>query len=109
MYNPREVSLSEETEVPELEYPCLVIEGVNLLPELEFYKKQQSEEGAGLHAYAKNAEYYISLGRLNLDLDMLCTLRGISTEYKVYVYNSFEDRREVCYTDAKILEGFIRL
>ena len=111
-YESRVVSLdsSSDEDKIDLPYPCIIMEGVDYVWEINFLKERLYREELSLPVYLKHTGRYFYLTQMELTSQNFAMLNSISKgSYTVTVCKSEHDKSIIDYTDGEILEKFIRL
>ena len=105
-----EVDLNKELKeksIKDMEYPCVVIDGVSTEQEFDFFKRRtKKREGATLPLFCFVEGVSVRLGDIALDLDTFLAIREIS-DYKVFVYPAEGVKRKIELNDPEALIKFI--
>ncbi len=111
-YESTVVSLGADTfsDAPDLQYPCIVLEGVEYVWELNFLKNRVFREHLALPVYVNHTGHYFYLTQMELTEKTLALFNSISEgSYKVSIHKDKTTISEIDYTDGETLEKFIRL
>lgn len=111
-YESKVVSLREEQEDNSLDlpYPCVLIEGVDYVWEINFLKNRLFREDLSLPVYLKHTGRYFYLTQMELTSQNFALLNSISEgSYKITICKDANTKTEIDYTDGEVLEKFIRL
>lgn len=107
-YETRSIEIDDRPK-QKLSYPCLVLDGIDLKPELEFYMKKASSSNYSIPFYCRRDGVYGYMGNIDLSLDTFMTIYSISKEYTVELQKSIENKVIIDYTNPDVLEKFIKL
>lgn len=91
-----------------MEYPCVVVEGITSNDEVEFFRRRQGSDEYGVMAYMMAGDEPISLGRFDLVLDNLLTVKSLF-DYQITLYRQKGDAVKIDLNDAETLIKFIKL
>ncbi|WP_304427867.1 hypothetical protein [uncultured Clostridium sp.] len=90
-----------------LEYPCVILEGVTSVEELNYLKKAfKEEDDTKLPFYIKAFGTHKKIGKINISLDEVLGLDYISKDYKISIWNSPDESVNL---DTKNEEDLIKL
>lgn len=106
-----EVSVLEEVNElvsDDIEYPAILIEGVNSKEELNYFVNRDNDPKRSLPLYLKFDSYVKRIGRLELSLDTLLTLR-VFKSYKLTLFRSVDDFSNIDVEDDQTLIKFISI
>lgn len=106
-----EVSVLEEVNElvsDEIEYPAILIEGVNSKEELNYFVNRGNDSKRSLPLYLKFDSYVKRIGQLELSLNTLLTLR-VFKSYKITLFRSAEDSTGIDVEDDQTLIKFISI
>ena len=95
----------------ELKYPCIIIKGLSILEELNFFGAYNSKDSkSSLPLYVELEGVVKELGVFDLNVDFMLRLKLIGGDsYKIFLCTSENNRKELDYQDGKTLEKLIRL
>ena len=111
-YDSRVVSIEEEENELDLDlpYPCIIMEGIDYVWEINFLKERFYREELSLPVYLKHTGKYFYLTQMELTSQNFAMLNSISNgSYTVTICKSKDNRSVIDYTDGEVLEKFIRL
>lgn len=91
-----------------VEYPCVFIEGVNTEEEIAYFRSHEYLEDASVPLYTLVEGIPLEIGRIDLTLQSLLTLRSIYA-YGLTLFRSRDDSVTIDLNDANVLSKFIRL
>ena len=106
-----EVSVLEEVNElvsDDIEYPAILIEGVNSKEELNYFVNRGNDPKRSLPLYLKFDSYVKRIGRLELSLDTLLTLR-VFKSYKLTLFRPVDDFSNIDVEDDQTLIKFISI
>lgn len=106
-----EVSVLEEVNElvsDEIEYPAILIEGVNSKEELNYFVNRGNDPKRSLPLYLKFDSYVKRIGQLELSLNTLLTLR-VFKSYKITLFRSAGDSTGIDVEDDQTLIKFISI
>lgn len=90
-----------------LEYPCVILEGVNSLEELNYLKQAYSKHGEDkLPFYVKAFNTHKKIGTIDVSLNAILDLNYISKDYKISIWN---DENTTVNLDTKNENDLIKL
>ena len=116
MYKSKVVDLndvgSDESGIKQtpLDYPCIVLEGVEYVWEMEYLKSKEYNPEISLPFYVRYENKYVKLGRLDLSHSTFVNFAVIGEgSYKVEIHKSEGNVVPIDCTDVETLKKFIRL
>lgn len=72
-----------------LEYPCVILEGVNSVEELNYLKQAYDKDGTDrIPFYVKAFNTHKKIGKIDVSLDAVLDLNYISKDYKISIWNN---------------------
>ncbi|GAA0101602.1 hypothetical protein UT300012_23170 [Paraclostridium bifermentans] len=93
-----------------LDYPCIVLEGVEYTWEMEYLKAKQYTEEISLPFYIRYEGKYVRLSRIDFKHTTFVNFAVIGEgTYKVEIHKSENDIVPIDCTDVETLKKFIRL
>ena len=93
----------------ELEFPCLVLEGVSTFMELKYLVERQNKTDAVLSLYVKFEDVVKKITTLDFSLDVLQLLRSISKDYKLWFHKTPFEKIELDLNDASTYIKLIKI
>lgn len=94
----------------DLPYPCIIIEGVDYVWEINFLKNRLYREDISLPVYLQHTGKYFYLTQMELTSQNFALLNSISQgSYTITICKDKNTRTEIDYTNGEVLEKFIRL
>lgn len=100
----------EETNLSdELEYPCLVLEGVTTFTELKFLVERKNSTDTILALYVKFEDVVKKITTLDFSLETLQLLHSISKDYKLWFHMSPFNQVPLNLEDASTYIKLIKL
>lgn len=107
-YNTKVIEIEDKPK-QKLNYPCLVIEGIDLKPELDFYIKMASNSNYSIPFYCRRDGVYGYIGNIDLSLDTFAILNSISSDYIIELQKNATNIVSIDYNNPNVLEKFIKL
>lgn len=93
-----------------LQYPCMVVEGIEYTWEMEFFKNRSYNERLSIPLYVRFQGRYLLLTRVDLTSRTLMEFASISEgNYKVEIHKGENIKTTIDYMDGTTLEKFIKL
>lgn len=103
-------TVNEVIQQQELKYPCLILQGVTTLQELEFLKNCKNNGETSLPLYISAFDQIKELGVMELTLDSMIRLNKLGgTDYKLYLCKKGNELKQIDFRDKTVLENLIRL
>lgn len=91
-----------------LQYPCIIVEGIETTEEVNFFKNRIVDEGKAIPMYIAFKGYKKQIGYFELTLDNLLLIRCIS-DYSVRLYKDKKNYLKIDLHAPEQLIKFIRL
>lgn len=91
-----------------VEYPCVFLEGITSNEEIEFFRNHDTDEDTSVRAYCSVAGEPISLGKIDLTLHALLTIRSIF-DYRISLHKNRDCVITIDLNDPETLIKFIKV
>ena len=93
-----------------LDYPCIVLEGVEYVWEMEYFKNKKYNPEISLPFYVRYENKYVKLGRIDFSHTTFVNFAVISEgTYRVELHKGEGSVHPIDCTDVETLKKFIRL
>jgi hypothetical protein len=100
-----EIKQSPPTVIPEVEPPCVLVEGLLLEEELGFLAKYFDSEEDTVSLYVRVGEVVRKIGRFRVSLDNILVLRNLGYKSRLFL----PDGRDLDLLDESLYIKFIRI